>query len=109
MKVADIPYIDLQRQHRELRTEMLREMEAALDQTAFVGGKRVSDFETAFAAFCGARHAIGVANGTDAIKLALRAVGVGQGDEVIVPAFTFVATAGAVVDCGATPVLADVD
>jgi len=109
MKVADIPYIDLQRQHRELRSEILAEMEAALDQTAFVGGKRVADFEAAFAAACGVRHAIGVANGTDAIKLALRAAGVGPGDEVILPAFTFVATAGAVVDCGAVPVLADVD
>jgi dTDP-4-amino-4,6-dideoxygalactose transaminase len=109
MKVADIPYIDLQRQHRELRSEILGEMEAALDQTAFVGGRRVADFESAFASFCGARHAVGVGNGTDAIKLALRAAGIGAGDEVILPAFTFVATAGAVVDCGAVPVLADVD
>ena len=103
------PYIDLKRQHQEIREALLRELAAVVDQTAFVGGPPVAGFERAFASYCGVRHAVGVANGTDAIKLALLAAGVRAGDEVILPAYTFVATAGAVVDMGAVPVLADVD
>ncbi len=102
------PYLDLQRQHRELREEILAALAGVVDQTAFVGGRRVEDFEQAFAKYCGSRHAVGVANGTDAIKLALHGAGVGPGDEVVLPAYTFVATAGAVRDLGAIPVLADV-
>ena len=104
-----VPYLDLGRQHRQMRDEILATLAEVVDTTAFVGGKRLADFESAFAAYCGTRHAVGVANGTDAIKLALLGAGVKPGDEVIVPAYTFVATAGAVADCGATPVLADVD
>lgn len=104
-----VPYLDLQRQHRELREQILATVAGIVDATAFVGGKPVGEFECAFAGYCGTRHAIGVANGTDAIKLALIGAGVGPGDEVIVPAYTFVATAGAVADFGAIPVLADVE
>jgi len=106
--VNDVPHLDLKRQHRTLREEILDVVAAVIDGTEFVGGPRVATFERDLAQACGVPHCIGVANGTDALKLSLRALGVGPGDEVIVPAFTFIATSGAVLDCGATPVLCDV-
>lgn len=109
MSAASIPYLDLQRQHREMREEILQRLAEIVDATAFVGGRPVGEFESAFARYCGTRHAVGVANGTDAIKLALMGAGVAPGDEVIIPAYTFVATAGAVADFGAMPVLADIE
>jgi dTDP-4-amino-4,6-dideoxygalactose transaminase len=75
----------------------------------YILGPEVSAFEREFAAYCGARHCIGVANGTDAITIALRALGVGPGDEVAVPSFTFYASVEAVVNAGATPVFCDID
>jgi dTDP-4-amino-4,6-dideoxygalactose transaminase len=75
----------------------------------YILGPEVEAFEAEFASFLGARHCIGVANGTDALTIALRALGIGRGDEVVVPALTFYATAEAVVNAGATPVLCDVD
>src|SRR2546422_1150874 len=80
-----------------------------MEATAFVQGPEVAAFEQAFAAFSGVRHCVGVASGTDAIELALRAAGVGPGDEVILPANPFIATAEAVARSGATPVLVDCD
>ena len=80
-----------------------------LATTGFVGGPQVAAFEREYAAFGGVEHCVGVANGTDAVELALRAVGVGPGDEVIVPANTFVATAGAVARIGAKPMFVDCD
>lgn len=82
---------------------------SVLDSGRFILGPEVEAFESEFAAFCGVRHCVGVANGTEAITIALRAAGVGAGDEVIVPALTFYASAEAVVNAGATPVLCDVD
>lgn len=107
--MTTVPHLDLSRQHASLRAELLDALAGVIDSCAFVGGRAVGDFERAFAEHCGAGHAIGVASGTDAVKLALRAVGVGPGHEVIVPAYTFVATAGAVLELGAVPVLADVE
>jgi len=75
----------------------------------YILGPEVEGFESEFAAYLGARHCVGVANGTDALTIALRALGVGHGDEVVLPALTFYATAEAVVNAGATPVLCDVD
>src|SRR3954453_14240921 len=75
----------------------------------YILGPEVESFEREFAAYCGARHCIGVANGTDAITIALRALGVGPGDEVVVPSFTFYASVEAVVNAGATPVFCDID
>src|SRR5437588_981987 len=75
----------------------------------YVLGPEVDAFEREFAAYSGARHCVGVANGTDAITIALRALGVRQGDEVVVPSFTFYATAEAVATAGATPIFCDVD
>ena len=75
----------------------------------YILGPEVDAFEREFAAYCGARHCVGVANGTDAITIALRALGVGPGDEVVVPSFTFYASVEATVNAGATPVFCDVD
>jgi dTDP-4-amino-4,6-dideoxygalactose transaminase len=80
-----------------------------LESSRFIGGDAVAEFEAAWAAYCGVPHAIGVANGTDALQLVLTGLGIGPGDEVVVPANTFVATAEAVVLAGAVPRFADVD
>jgi dTDP-3-amino-3,4,6-trideoxy-alpha-D-glucose transaminase len=92
-----------------LRAAIDARIASVLDRGAFVLGPEVEAFEREFAAYLGVRHAIGVANGTDAITIALRALGVKPGDEVVVPSFTFYATAEAVVTAGATPVFCDVD
>ena len=107
--MAGIPLVDLSIQHAEVASEVAEGIARVAASGAFVQGSDVTEFEREFAQFCGARHCVGVANGTDALELALRAVGVGAGDEVIVPANTFVATAGAVMRIGAVPVLVDCD
>ncbi len=89
--------------------EIAARQEAVLRSGRYILGPEVEGFEAEFAAAVGARHCIGVANGTDALTIALRALGVGAGDEVVVPALTFYATAEAVVNAGATPVFCDVD
>lgn len=107
--MSAIPFVDLGAMHAELRDELDEVWARAVDTSGFIGGAAVADFESAWAAACGRRHAIGVANGTDALELVLRAAGVGPGDEVIVPTNTFVATAEAVAAVGATPCFVDVD
>lgn len=92
-----------------LLDEVARRQRAVLDSGRYVLGPEVEAFEREFAAFAGARHCVGVANGTDALTIALRALGIGPGDEVVVPALTFYATAEAVVNAGARPVFCDVD
>jgi dTDP-4-amino-4,6-dideoxygalactose transaminase len=104
-----IPLVDLAWQHNEIAAELGPALEAAMTSGGFIGGPAVADFEAAFAALCGAKQCVGVANGTDALELALRAVGVGPGDNVIVPANTFIATVEAVVRIGARTVLVDCD
>jgi dTDP-4-amino-4,6-dideoxygalactose transaminase len=104
----EIPLVDLKAQYRAIRDEIQEAMRQVLEQTCFILGPPLAVFEKAFAEFCGAKHCIGVASGTDAIHLMLRASGIGPGDEVIVPAMTFVATALGVTQAGATPVLVDV-
>jgi dTDP-4-amino-4,6-dideoxygalactose transaminase len=104
-----VPFIDLTRQHAALATELTRAAASVIERAQFILGPEVSAFEREFAASCRVEHAIGVASGTDALHLALMALGVGPGDEVIVPAFTFVATAEMVSHLGARPVFADVD
>jgi dTDP-4-amino-4,6-dideoxygalactose transaminase len=106
---VNVPFLDLTRGVEALRGEIDAAIAGVLDRGQFVLGARVTEFEEAFAAFCGARESVGVASGTDAIAIALRAVGVEPGDEVIVPANTCVPTVAAVEAVGATPVLADVD
>jgi dTDP-4-amino-4,6-dideoxygalactose transaminase len=102
-----VPLIDLKIQHRSIASDVEAAIKNVCDNTAFILSDEMKAFETEFAAFCGARHGVGVANGTEALFLALLAVGVGPGDEVIVPANTFVATAAAVSHAGATPVFVD--
>jgi dTDP-4-amino-4,6-dideoxygalactose transaminase len=106
---ATIPFLDLTDVTEAVRDEVMREWQGVLDSRAFVGGPAVTSFESRFAAFCHTTHAVGTANGTDALHLAFRALGLGPGDEVVVPANTFVATAEAVVLAGAQPRFADVD
>ncbi len=104
-----IPFLDLPRLHATIRTELDAAYDRVLRTGAFIEGPELAGFEQAFAAVHGVPAAAGVGSGTDALALALRAMGVGAGDEVVVPSMTFVATAEAVVHVGATPVLADVD
>ncbi len=92
-----------------LRAELRAAVERVLDSERYILGPEVSAFEQEFAAYCGAAHAVGVANGTEAITIALRAMGVGPGDEVVVPSFTFYASAEAIPPTGATPVFCDID
>ena len=104
-----IPCLDLQEQHRLLKAELLHAFERVIDQTAFSGGPFVEEFEKEFASYCHSRYAVGVSNGTTALHLAMLALGIGPGDEVIVPANTFVATAWGPSHAGAKPVFADCD
>jgi len=104
----NIPLVDLKAQYATIRSEVDVAIQGVLNETCFILGPPLDAFERAFATFCGAKHCIGVANGTDALHLILRALGIGPGDEVILPAFTFIATALGVTCAGATPVLVDV-
>lgn len=104
-----VPFVDLGRQHAPIVGELRAAFERVLSTSAFILGEEVERFEAELAAYCGVAHCVGVSSGTDAVTLGLMAAGVGSGDEVIVPAHTFVASALAVVHAGATPVFCDVD
>ncbi|HEX8173565.1 MAG TPA: DegT/DnrJ/EryC1/StrS family aminotransferase [Pyrinomonadaceae bacterium] len=104
-----IPFVDLQAQYRAIKEEVDAAVMRVLSNASFVLGREVAAFEESFAEYIGARHCVGVSNGTAAIQLALTACGIGAGDEVIVPANTFFATAEAVSTAGATPVFVDAD
>ncbi len=104
-----IPLVDLKAQHDAVADEVAVGWASVLERTAFIGGEEVDAFEREFAEFSGAAHCVGVGNGTDAVELALRASGIAEGSEVILPANTFIATAEAVVRAGAKPVLVDCD
>src|SRR5260221_2142596 len=108
-EAGGVPFMVLSRQHRPLADELRQAFERVLAESTFILGEEVERFEAEFAAFCGVKHCVGVASGTAALTAILQAVGIGAGDEVIVPAHTFVATALAVVHSGATPVCADVE
>lgn len=104
-----IPLFDISTPLEPLREELRRCMQAVLDDGRYILGPDVAAFEQEFADYLGVEHVIGVANGTDALTIALRAAGVGPGDEVVVPSFTFYASAEAIPPTGATPVFCDVD
>src|SRR5215469_13669395 len=106
---APIPFIDVAAQRQRLGQKIDAAVARVLDHCQFIMGPEVRELETALAAFCGARHAITCGSGTDALLLVLMAKGIGAGDAVICPAFTFTATAEVVALVGATPVVADVD
>ena len=105
----EIPLIDLKAQYESIRDEIDQTVREVLESAAFILGANVAALEQEVADYLGVQHAVGVASGTDALLLSLRAMGIGPGDEVAMPAFTFFATAGVVMLLGATPVLVDVD
>ena len=107
MTGPSVPLVDLHIQHDRIADEVRSGFDRVLENTAFVLGPAVEEFERAYATFCGVAHCRGLGNGTDAVEVALRSCDIGAGDEVIVPANTFVATVEAVVRAGATPVLVD--
>ncbi|MGH7377964.1 MAG: aminotransferase class I/II-fold pyridoxal phosphate-dependent enzyme, partial [Candidatus Methylomirabilales bacterium] len=104
-----IPPLDLRAEYEEIRGEIDAVVARVLGSGSFILGREGEALEAELAAYCGCRHGVAVASGTDALHLALRAAGIGAGTEVILPAFTFIATAEAVSYLGATPVFCDVD
>ena len=104
-----VPFLNLRLHHEPIRAELRAAIEEVIDSSAFAGGKYVEQFERDFAEFCGAPHASGVGNGTDALWFSLLGLGVGSGDEVITVPSTFMATAEAISYCGARPVFVDID
>jgi dTDP-4-amino-4,6-dideoxygalactose transaminase len=107
--MTHIPLVDLKTQYLAHRAEFDAAVRGVFESAAFINGPDVAAFEEEFAAFCGVRHCVGVSSGLEALRLALAAIGVGPGDEVILPANTFIATALAVSGVGARPVLVDCD
>jgi dTDP-4-amino-4,6-dideoxygalactose transaminase len=107
--IRTVPMLDLGWQHRQVAAEVAEGFERVLADTSYILGPQVEAFEAEYARFMGVDHVVGVGNGTDAVELALRAAGVGPGDDVVIPANTFVATAEAVLRAGARVVLADCD
>jgi dTDP-4-amino-4,6-dideoxygalactose transaminase len=107
--IQGVPLLDLARQHSALRAQIIASLERVFDSGAFVLGPDVAQLENSMAGYCQALHAIGCASGSDALLLALMALDISAGDEVILPSFTFFATASAVTRLGAKPVFADID
>lgn len=104
-----IPFVDLKSQYDSIKEEIDDAISTVISQTAFVGGAHLKNFEEAFAKFCGVKHCIGVGNGTDALFIALKTLGIGQGDEVITVANSFIATSEAITATGAKVVFVDID
>jgi dTDP-4-amino-4,6-dideoxygalactose transaminase len=107
VNVATVPFLDLGPVHAGLKDQILMGLSQLIDSGTFVNGTQVADFEGAFADYCGTSHCVGVASGLDALRLGLLAAGIETGDEVIVPANTFIATLEAVTQAGGRPVLVD--
>jgi dTDP-4-amino-4,6-dideoxygalactose transaminase len=104
-----IPFLDLRQMHAEIAGELEPVWRSVLDSGGFIGGELIERFEAAWAGYCGTSRAVGLASGTAALELSLRALDIGPGDEVVLPTNTFIATASAVANVGATPVFVDVD
>ncbi len=109
VSLAPIPLVDLQTQSRAIKAEVFRRMEQVIDNARYILGQEVQEFEQQFASYCGVEHCVGMANGTEALHLALRALDIGPGDEVITAGNSFAATAFAIAYAGAQPVLVDID
>jgi dTDP-4-amino-4,6-dideoxygalactose transaminase len=105
----NIPLVDLKAQYQSIKKEVDSAINEVISTTGFIGGKNVEEFEKAFAAFCGTKHCVGVGNGTDALFLAIKALGIGHGHEVITTAGSFIATSEAITMTGAGVVFADID
>jgi dTDP-4-amino-4,6-dideoxygalactose transaminase len=106
---VNIPLVDLKAQYESIKDEIDSAISEVISKSAFVGGPFVESFEKALASFCNVKHCVGVGNGTDALFIALKVLGIGRGDEVIVPANTFIATSEAVTLTGAKVVFVDID
>ncbi len=104
-----VPFFDITRQNQSVKNELDQKIAEVVASGRYILGPTVADFEQAAAGYCGTKHAVGVASGTDALHLALRACGIGPGDEVITTAYTFVATIEAIIYCGAKPVFVDIE
>lgn len=109
MSSEPVPFLDLVAPHRELETELVEAFRQAVRGAAFIGGPEVEAFEQAFAAYCGTKYCVGVANGTDAVRFALMATGVGAGDAVVTVSHTFIATVEAISQAGAETEFVDID
>jgi dTDP-4-amino-4,6-dideoxygalactose transaminase len=107
--MMQVPLLDLRAQYADIKADLDQAVHRVLDSARFIGGPEVSGFEEEVARYCGTPHAIGCASGTDALLLALRALDIGQGDEVVTTAFSFFASAGAIANVGARPVFVDID
>jgi dTDP-4-amino-4,6-dideoxygalactose transaminase len=105
---VEIAFVDLKAQYKSIKSKIDEVIAEVIDNSSFIGGKKVKEFEVSFAEFIGTNYAVGCANGTDAIEIALEALGVGPGDEVLVPAYSWISTASAVIRVGAEPVFVDV-
>jgi dTDP-4-amino-4,6-dideoxygalactose transaminase len=103
-----IPFVDLQAQYQRIKPEIDAAIQQVVDATAFIGGKKLSAFEQAFAEYCGVKHCVGVGNGTDALMLAFKALGIGKGHEVLTVSHTFIATSEAITHCGASLKFVDI-
>src|ERR1035437_513481 len=103
-----VPYIDLSFQHKNIKTELIDAVSNIIETGQFILGDEVKKFEKSFAELCGTEYAIGVANGTDALFLTMKALGIDKGDEVITAPNSFLASASSIAIAGATPVFADV-
>lgn len=103
-----IPFVDLYRQYLSIKEEIDQAIAKTIKETSFIGGQAIKDFETSFSDYVGVKHTIACANGTDSIEILLQAMGIGAGDEVIVPAISWISTSEAVSTVGATPVFVDV-
>jgi len=105
----NVPFLDLKAQYKQIETEVIPAVSEAMAAGMFIGGPQVSGFEDEFAAFCDSKYCIGVGSGTDALRFALMAAGIGPGDAVITAPNTFIATTEAISQVGATPIFVDVD
>ena len=108
-ETKSIPFLDLKAQQQRIATDLRRRLDAVLEHCQFILGPEVRELEEALARFCGAKHCVGVSSGTDALQIAMMAEGIGPGDAVFLPAFTYTATAEVPLLLGATPVFVDVD
>ena len=109
MTKSGVPFLDLPAQQTRIREDLRRRLDAVLDHCQFVLGPEVMELEQELAKFCGASHCVSVSSGTDALQIAMMAEGIGRGDAVFLPAFTYTATAEVPLVLGATPVFVDVD
>src|SRR4051794_31215284 len=104
-----VPFLDLKAQQARIATDLRRRLDAVLEHCQFILGPEVRELEETLAKFCGAKHCVSVSSGTDALQIAMMAEGIGRGDAVFLPAFTYTATAEVPLLLGATPVFVDVD